>query len=68
MIDEQEMSPDDDEMVCDECEQPMMVDENEVTHHVRTDEEFSDGIDHDADIDHVARNMERLGFGCIFIP
>ena len=38
-------------MKCDECGQEFFIEENGVSHHVG---DGPDGIDHDADADHVA--------------
>jgi len=42
---------------CDECGQEMFVDDDGVSHHVS--DEHPDGIDYDADADHVPYNREH---------
>lgn len=43
-------------MHCYECGEPMMLDENEVSHHLDAD----GNIDHDADADHVALDDQNF--------
>lgn len=42
-------------LLCDECGEPFWLDDNEVSYHHSDD--APDGIDHDADEDHVAFSL-----------